>query len=111
MLIEPKTDKVSLQDFINTKTSSIDPLILSTEGLAHGLSENSDSTMKKLIYQLPLQSVSYMSKLLAQLEQQFGEIAIIDVEVNSLEDAYINIAKEEEKLLANLEKDGYRRFS
>jgi len=52
-----------------------------------------------------------MSRLLAQLEQQFGEIAIIDVEVNSLEDAYINIAKEEEKLLANLEKDGFRRFS
>lgn len=111
LLIEPRTDKISLQDFMNTKTSSIDPFMLSTEGLSHGVTENSDSTMKKLIYQLPLESVAYMSRLLAQLEQQFGEIANIDVEVNSLEDAYINIAKEEEKLLANLEKDGFRRFS
>ena len=60
---------------------------------------------------MPFQSVAYMSRILAQLEQQFGDIANIDVEVNSLEDAYINIAKEEEKLLATLEKDGFRRFS
>jgi hypothetical protein len=38
------------------------------------------------------------------LEQQFGQRAYIDVEINSLEDAYINIAKEEEKLLKALQK-------
>ena len=39
---------------MNTKLTSIDPLVLSAEGLSHGITENSDTTMKKLIYQLPL---------------------------------------------------------
>ena len=38
-------------------------------------------------------------------------MAYIDIEINSLEDAYIQIAKEEEKLLKKLERDGMRRFS
>jgi len=38
-------------------------------------------------------------------------MAYIDLEINSLEDAYIQIAKEEEKLLKKLERDGMRRFS
>ena len=40
-----------------------------------------------------------ISPLLQQLESQFGNVAYIDIEMNSLEDAYINIAKEEEKLV------------
>lgn len=53
---------------MNHKTYSIDPLLLSNEGLAHGISENNDSTAKKLIYQIPFSSVGYMSGLLAQLD-------------------------------------------
>jgi hypothetical protein len=34
----------------------------------------------------------------------------IDVEINTLEDAYINIAKEEERLLKELELNGIRRL-
>ena len=33
-----------------------------------------------------------------------SKIAYIDIEINSLEDAYINIAKEEEKLLVEINK-------
>ena len=36
--------------------------------------------------------------MLALLEQQVSAFAYIDVEMNTLEDAYINIAKAEEKL-------------
>jgi hypothetical protein len=43
-----------------------------------------------------------MSGLLNQLEQTCGSYSFIDVEMNTLEDAYINIAKEEERLMANL---------
>jgi hypothetical protein len=39
-----------------------------------------------------------MSIILKQLEDSFLDKLYIDVEVNSLEDAYINIAREEEKL-------------
>lgn len=40
-----------------------------------------------------------MIPLLEKLENIIKEQAYIDVEVNTLEDAYINIANEEEKLL------------
>jgi hypothetical protein len=33
-------------------------------------------------------------------------VAYIDIEMNSLEDAYINIAKEEEKLFEELQRNG-----
>ena len=67
--------------------------------MSAGISENGDSTFKKLIYQIPFKHVSMISPLLQQLESQFGNVAYIDIEMNSLEDAYINIAKEEEKLV------------
>lgn len=67
--------------------------------MSAGISENGDSTFKKLIYQIPFKQVSMISPLLQQLESQFGNVAYIDIEMNSLEDAYINIAKEEEKLV------------
>ena len=41
-----------------------------------------------------------MGPLLRRLETEFSRQCYIDVEINSLEDAYINIAREEEKLLA-----------
>ena len=37
-------------------------------------------------------------------DKKLSEIAYIDIEINSLEDAYINIAKEEEKLLLEINK-------
>ena len=52
-----------------------------------------------------------MGALLKQLEEKFGDKAYIDIEVNNLEDAYINIAKEEEKLLENLREHGVQRQS
>jgi hypothetical protein len=44
-----------------------------------------------------------ISPILQHLESQFGDSAYIDIEMNSLEDAYINIAKEEEKLFRELQ--------
>ena len=43
-----------------------------------------------------------MSELMKQIEEKFGHVAFVDVEFNSLEDAYLNIAKEEERLLSEL---------
>jgi len=52
-----------------------------------------------------------MTTLLEELEQRFNSQVLIDIEINSLEDAYINIAKEELKLLNDLKQHGVRRFS
>jgi len=73
--------------------------------------ENSDSTLKKLIYQVPFSEDTNLVEILRALETNFGTRAYIDIEMNSLEDAYINIAKEEEKLLRDLKKHGMQRQS
>ena len=52
-----------------------------------------------------------MSQILKILDQKFSDKCYIDVEMNSLEDAYINIAKEEEKLVRNLNAFGIKRQS
>ena len=72
------------------KTSAIDPIFR-----RYGYRENDDSTIKKLIYQVPLTHSTKMAELLRELEPLE---AFIDVEMNSLEDAYLEIAKHEEKL-------------
>jgi len=52
-----------------------------------------------------------LKELLKVLENEFSETVYIDVELNTLEDAYINIAKKEEELLEDLKNYGARRQS
>ena len=72
---------------------------------------NEESTDKKLMYQIPFQEVAILQSLLETLENQFSETVYIDIEINTLEDAYINIAKKEEQLLEDLKNGGARRQS
>lgn len=80
----------------------IDPIILASERKKAGFSESNDSSAKKLIYQVPFTEVDQLSIVLKELENQILIDTYLDIEVNSLEDAYLNIAKEEEKLLRNM---------
>jgi len=93
------------------KVHELDPIILSSNNKAKGIIENTESTSKKLIYQVPFSEVQHLTTLLQQLEQSFSSTTYIDVEINTLEDAYVNIAKEEENLLRDLQKYGMRRPS
>ena len=93
------------------KLHELDPIILSSNNKAKGIIENTESTSKKLIYQVPFSEVQHLATLLQQLEQSFTSTTYIDVEMNTLEDAYVNIAKEEENLLRDLQKYGMRRPS
>jgi len=86
LLIEPR---ISLEEFEAT-------FIQIGEILSQKV-ENNDSSEKKLIYQIPFAEVEQMSSILEKLESICGEKAYIDVEMNSLEDAYLNIARAEEK--------------
>ena len=52
-----------------------------------------------------------MGPLLKTLEETLSSKVYIDVEMNSLEDAYINIANEEEKLIDGLKSRGMKRYS
>mmetsp|Transcript_17873 Transcript_17873/g.30366 ORF Transcript_17873/g.30366 Transcript_17873/m.30366 type:complete len:122 (+) Transcript_17873:1755-2120(+) len=67
--------------------------------MALKVQESLDSTSKKLIYQFPFSQIPLLSSVLKQLEGSQGHLVYIDVEINDLEDAYINIARDEERLL------------
>jgi ABC-type multidrug transport system ATPase subunit len=104
LLIEPKPDQISLEEFAELKANLIDGIMKSFS--QYKITENHESTSKRLIYQIPFTNVNGMNEILHALESQLLAKTYIDVEVNSLEDAYINIAKEEEKLLKQLERGG-----
>lgn len=50
-MIEPRTDKINMDQFNNLRADSIDPIIRDFK--SQEIIENSDSTLKKLIYQVP----------------------------------------------------------
>ena len=58
---------------------------------------NKESTIKKLIYQVSFEHTEQLSEMLAPLEKSLESLAYIDVEVNSLEDAYVKIADGDKK--------------
>lgn len=61
-----------------------------------GIEESQDSNYKKLIISVPSTYVHKLSALIEQVEQTVPE-ASIDIEQNSLEDAFIKIAESDIK--------------
>ena len=59
-----------------------------------GITESRDSTDKRLIFLVPIANVPRLSELIAEVEQRFPDFQI-DIELNSLEDAYVKIAEDE----------------
>jgi hypothetical protein len=57
-MIEPKLDKVSLKEFEDLKTSKIEPELKKYE--QYEITENFESTSKKLIYQIAFTHVQCM---------------------------------------------------
>lgn len=76
--------------------ASLDLLILRDCGI-EGCEESTDSTNKKYMYLIPFTQQAKIPSLLQTLEFKFPEI-YFDLEMNSLEDAYVNIARAEEKM-------------
>jgi len=78
---------------------------LNEETIQYGLKESRDSTQRKLIYVIPFSETEILSKILKALQDnETTHKAYVDIEMNSLEDAYVKIAEEEENLLAELSK-------
>jgi hypothetical protein len=59
---------------------------------------------------VPFSQSEQLSHVLKELEGQLSEQVYIDIEMNSLEDAYLNIAKEEERLLEELHRRSRTSF-
>jgi cobalamin biosynthesis Co2+ chelatase CbiK len=67
---------------------------LSPERGFYGLHESKDSVNKKLIFLVPFSEVDKISGLIQHFENNFPEL-LIDVELNSLEDAYLKLVSGE----------------
>ena len=92
-MIEPHQDQID--GFAAIKTDLIDPWLESFQ--KYDLLVNKESTIKKLIYQVSFNHVENLSEILAPLEQSLEGVAYVDVEINSLEDAYVKIADGEKE--------------
>ena len=86
------------------KKDQLDDFVLTEYNQLHGVRESQDSSNKKVIFEIPFNEIEVISNLLEQLQAQFGDKCYIDIEMNSLEDAYLHIAREEEKLLAAMKE-------
>ena len=76
-----------------------------------GVQESNDSNAKKLLIQCPYTHVSKLSALIHEVERNVPEIQI-DLELNSLEDAFIKIAerdirKEQDEIKEQAQKELY----
>jgi nicotinate-nucleotide pyrophosphorylase len=49
-----------------------------------------------------------LGEIIATLEKKFSQQTFIDIEMNTLEDAYIAIAREEDQILYDLVSRGFR---
>jgi hypothetical protein len=80
-----------------------------------GIEESSDSNMRKLIIQCPYAHVNKLGGLINEVERTVEEIQI-DLELNSLEDAFIRIAEsdiraEQEKIKEEAQKERDARLA
>ena len=72
------------------------------------MKESEDSTFRKLIYTVPFTENILLGEIIATLEKKFSQQTFIDIEMNTLEDAYITIAREEDRILYDLVSRGFR---
>lgn len=63
ILVEPRTDVISMQGFSSLK-NELDNLIYRGHSAIKSCRESSDSTKKKLIYQIPFKDVELIANLL-----------------------------------------------
>lgn len=105
LLIESRVSEEAIINGVRSKSNNIeikdkiDHVVLRS-GLLEGAEESPDSSKKRLIYTIPFEQQHNIPRLLEQLEARFENQIYIDIEMNSLEDAYVNIAKAEERLHA-----------
>lgn len=59
-----------------------------------GITKSRDSTDKKTIYLVPISLVNHVSELIEEVERNLPELQV-DIELNSLEDAFLKIAEKD----------------
>ena len=77
----------------NDRLKAVERIFVNRTGY-EGITKSRDSTEKKLIFHVPIILQESVSTLLREIEQDFPEMQA-DIELNSLEDAFIKIAEKD----------------
>ena len=78
---------------ITQALKAVDRIFLDKDGY-DGITKSRDSTDKKSLFLVPISLVDRISNLMREVEQNVPEMQV-DIELNSLEDAFIKIAEKD----------------
>ena len=81
------------QQQLTEKLEAVERIFLQREGFG-GVVKSKDSTDKNSLYLVPINLVDKISQLIQEVETQVPEVQV-DIELNSLEDAFIKIAEKD----------------
>ena len=93
VFIEPRHDSVLEGSQLRERVQEVERVFLNREGF-EGITKSRDSTDKKLIFLVPITYQATLSTLISEVERDFADMQS-DIEMNSLEDAFIKIAEKD----------------
>lgn len=93
VFIEPRHDSALEGSELRERVQEVERVFLNREGF-EGITKSRDSTDKKLIFLVPITYQATLSTLISEVERDFADMQS-DIEMNSLEDAFIKIAEKD----------------
>ena len=93
VFIEPRHDSALEGSELRERVQEVERVFLNREGF-EGITKSRDSTDKKLIFLVPITYQATLSTLIGEVERDFADMQS-DIEMNSLEDAFIKIAEKD----------------
>ena len=98
LIVEP-SQQASQEQFQKLKSDDLDPLVLSQANQDNHVKEHPESSVKKYVYQFPVAQVHLLRDVLSVLESHKDLLFSANIEMSTLEEAYMNIAQQAEDLL------------
>lgn len=93
LYVEPRSTANLSPQQLTEKLTTIDRVFLNREGF-DGIKKSKDSTDKNSLFLVPVTLIDRISELMREVEQDIPELQL-DIELNSLEDAFIKIAEKD----------------
>lgn len=93
VFIEPRHNANLSNQQLSEKLKAVERIFLNNDRY-QGINKSKDSTDKKLLFTVPNTLINQVSTLLGEVERDIPEMQA-DIELNSLEDAFIKIAEKD----------------
>lgn len=93
VLVEPKASHHLSPSQITARLKQVERVFLAREGF-YGINKSIDCTNGKSLFNVPTNLADKIGQLMGEVETQFPDLQV-DIELNSLEDAFIKIAEDD----------------